>query len=139
MNRCAMLNSKRTPDVAVVLIPKSSKSHLKVPVFFFEVPTLGKMEQQFPGYITACQSLVFQPYTYYGEVTKNVVSLHHFKRVPDKGTLKITNKQYDYACRNFEGIMKSLVEDLGKIFIDQYINLTFVNLETSRLLKLTKL
>ena len=36
-NRCAMLNSKRTPDVAVVLIPKSCKSHLKVPVFFFEV------------------------------------------------------------------------------------------------------
>ena len=100
--------------------------------------TLGKMEQQFLGYMAACQSLVFQPYTYYGEVTKNV-SLHRFERVPDKGTLKITNKQYDYACRNFEGITKSLVEDLGKIFIDQYVNLTFVNLETSRLLKLAKL
>ena len=96
------------------------------------------MEQQFLGYMAACQSLVFQPYTYYGEVTKNV-SLHRFERVPDKGTLKITNKQYDYACRNFEGITKSLVEDLGKIFIDQYVNLTFVNLETSRLLKLAKL
>ena len=58
MNRCAMPNSKRTPDVAVVLIPKSCKTHLKVPVFFFEVlgkkNTLGKMEQQFPGYMAAC-------------------------------------------------------------------------------------
>ena len=83
-NRCAMPNSKRTPDIVSVLIPESSKTHLKIPTFVFEVigkkSVLGANEKQYPGYTVAFNVLSFQPDVYYGEVTKNVVTLRNLKK-----------------------------------------------------------
>ena len=72
-NQCAMPNSKRTPDISVVLTPDSCKTHLKMPIFMFEVigkkSISGNHEKQYPGYTTSCQVLVFQPEAFYGKVT----------------------------------------------------------------------
>ena len=88
-NRCAMPNSKRTPDIVSVLIPVSSKTHLKIPTFVFEVigkkSVLGANEKQYPGYTAACHVLSFQPDAYYGEVTKNVVTLRNLKKNLTRG------------------------------------------------------
>ena len=135
-----MPNSKRTPDISVVLIPDSSKTHLKMPIFTFEVigkkRILGKHEQQYPGYTTS-QVLAFQPEAFYGEVTGNIVTLRHLKKVPDLGTIEITHKDNNYATKKFEEVMETLVEDLVKIFLYQFIKIAFINFETSKLLKLT--
>ena len=139
-NRCAMPNAKRTPDVVVCLIPESSRTHVKVPVFVFEVigkkNILGDHEQQYPGYTAASQVLAFQPDAYYGEVTGTTVTLRHLQKVPDLGTIDIKEKEYYYAAENFENIIGELVQDLVKIFIYQFVDMMFVNLETSRLMKL---
>ena len=139
-NRCAMPNAKRTPDIVVCLIPESSRTHLKVPVFVFEVigkkNILGDHEQQYPGYTAASQVLAFQPEAYYGEVTGTTVTLRHLQKVPDLGTIDITQKDYYYAAENFEKVIGELVQDLVKIFIYQFVEMMFVNFETSRIMKL---
>ena len=139
-NRCAMPNSKRTPDIVSVLIPESSRTHLKILTFVFEVigkkSVLGANEKQYPGYTAACHVLSFQPDAYYGEVTKNVVTLRNLKKEPDTGTIEITQKDYNYATSKFEGIMAELVNDLVKIFLYQYIGMALVNFETARILKM---
>ena len=139
-NRCAMPNSKRTPDISVVLIPDSCKTHMKMPIFTFEVigkkSILGNHEKQYPGYTASCQVLAFQPEAYYGKVTRNIVTLCRLQKVPDLGTIQITQKDYHYATRKFEEVMETLVEDLVKIFLYQFIGMTFINFETSKLLKL---
>ena len=93
-NRCAMPNSKRTPDISVVLIPDPCKTHLKMPIFMFEVigkkSILGNHEKQYPGYTASCQVLAFQPEAFYGEVTRNIVTLCHLQKLPDLGTIQIT-------------------------------------------------
>ena len=119
-NRCAMPNSKRTPDISVVLIPDSCKTHLKMPIFMFEVigkkSILGNHEKQYPGYTASCQVLTFQPEAFYGEVTRNVVTLRLLQKVPDLGTIQIMQKDYHYATNKFEEVMETLVEDLVKFF-----------------------
>ena len=139
-NRCAMPNSKRTPDIVSVLIPESSRTHLKIPTFVFEVigkkSVLGANEKQYPGYTAACHVLSFQPDAYYGEVTKNVVTLRNLKKEPDTGTIEITQKDYNYATSKFEGVMAELVDDLVKIFLYQYIDMALVNFEMARILKM---
>ena len=114
-----MPNLKRTPDISVVLIPSSSKTHLKIPILTFEVigkkSILGKHEQQYPGYTASAQVLAFQP-----EVTQNIVMLWHLQKVLDLGTIEITHKDYNYATDKFEQVMETLVEDLVKIFLYQY-------------------
>ena len=137
-----MPNSKRTPDIVSVLIPQSSKTHLKIPTFVFEVigkkSVLGANEKQYPGYTAACNVLSFQPDAYYGEVTKNVVTLRNLKKEPDTGTIEITQKDYNYATSKFEGVMAELVDDLVKIFLYQYIDMALVNFETARILKMCR-
>ena len=139
-NRCAMPNSKRTPDIVSILIPESSRTHLKIPTFVFKVigkkSVLGANEKQYPGYTAACHVLSFQPDAYYGEVTKNVVTLRNLKKEPDTGTIEITQKDYNYATSKFEGVMAEFVDDLVKIFLYQYIDMTLVNFETARILKM---
>ena len=139
-NRCAMPNSKRTPDISVVLIPDSCKTHLKMPIFMFKVigkkSILGNHEKQYPGYTASCQVLAFQPEALYGKVTRNVVTLHHLQKVPDLGTIQITQKDYHYATNNFKEVMETLVKDLVKIYLYQFIEMSFINFETSKLLKL---
>ena len=137
---CTMPNTKRTPDIAVVLIPNSCKTHLKVPVFIFEVigkkNQLGNYEQQYPGYTAAAQALAFQPDTYYGEVSRNIVTIHHFQREPSVGTIKVTQEEYPYACANFKAVMEKLTKNLVKMFLHQFVNMTWLNLETSKIMKL---
>ena len=129
-----------TPDIVSVLIPESSRTHLKIPTFVFEVigkkSVLGANEKQYPGYTAACHVLSFQPDAYYGEVTKNVVTLRNLKKEPDTGTIEITQKDYNYATSKFEGVMAELVDDLVKIFLYQYIDMALVNFETARILKM---
>ena len=139
-NRCAMPNAKRMPDVVICLIPESSRTHLKVPVFVFEVigkkNILGAHEQQYPGYTAASQVLAFQPKAYYGEVTGTAVTLRHLQKVPDIGTIDIKQKEYYYATEKFEDVIGELIEDLVKIFIYQFVHMIFVNFETTRIMKL---
>ena len=139
-NRCAMPNSKRTPDISVVLIPDSSRTHLKMPIFTFEVigkkSILGKHEQQYPGYTASSQVLAFQPEAFYGKVTRDIVTLRRLQKVPDLGTIEITHKDYNYATKKFEEVMETLVKDLVKIFLYQFIEMAFINFEMSKLLKL---
>ena len=97
---------------------------------------LGNHKKQYPGYTASCQVLVFQPEAFYGEVTRNVVTLHRLKKVPDLGTIQITQKDYHYATNKFEEVMETLVKDLVKIFLYQFIEMSFINFEMSKLLKL---
>ena len=97
---------------------------------------LGNHEKQYPGYTTLCQVLAFQPEAFYGEVTQNIVTLHHLQKLPDLGTIQITQKDYHYATDKFKNVMETLVEDLVKIFLYQFIKMTFINFEMSKLLKL---
>ena len=142
-NRCAMPNSKRTPDISVVLIPDSCKTHLKMPIFMFKVigkkSILGNHKKQYPGYTASCQVLAFQPEAFYGKVTRNVVTLRHLQKVPDLGTIQITQKDYHYATNKFEEVMETLVEDLVKIFLYQFIEMSFINFETTQTGRLRRL
>ena len=64
------------------------------------------------------------------------MTLCHLQKVPDLGTIQITQKDYHYASNKFEEVMETLVEDLVKIFLYQFIEMSFINFETSKLLKL---
>ena len=97
---------------------------------------LGNHKKQYPGYTALCQVLAFQPEAFYGKVTRNVVTLRRLQKVPDLETIQITQKDYHYATNKFEEVMETLVEDLVKIFLYQFIEMSFINFETSKLLKL---
>ena len=64
------------------------------------------------------------------------MTLHHLQKVPDLGTIQITQKDYHYATNKFEEVMETLAEDLVKIFLYQFIKMSFINFEMSKLLKL---
>ena len=64
------------------------------------------------------------------------MTLRHLQKVPDLGTIQIMQKDYHYATNKFEEVMETLVEDLVKICLYQFIEMSFINFETSKLLKL---
>ena len=94
----------------------------------------GELRLKKPGYTTSCQVLAFQPEAFYGEVTRNIVTLHRLQKIPDLGTIQIMQKDYHYATNKFEEVMETLGEDLVKIFLYQFIEMSFINFETSKLL-----
>ena len=67
------------------------------------------------------------------------MTLRRLQKVPDLGTIQITQKDYHYATNKFEEVMETVVEDLIKIFLYQFIEMSFINFETSKLLKLAGL
>ena len=139
---CPLPNTKKTPDVVVAIIPADNKKYLKIPVFVFEVigskEIRGNNERQFPGFVATLQCLAFSPYAYYGEVDNETVTLYHFQKIPDEGRIKITYDEFRYAD-HADGAMSTafdnIVETLTDIFVDIYLNLSWVNHETSRLMK----
>ena len=142
---CPLPNTKKTPDVVVAIIPADNKKYLKIPVFVFEVigskEIRGNNERQFPGFVATLQCLAFSPYTYYGEVDNETVTLYHFQKIPDEGRIKITYDEFRYAD-HADGAMSTafdnIVETLTDIFVDIYLNLSWVNHETSRLMKIAE-
>ena len=142
---CPLPNTKRTPDVVVTILPEDNTKYLKIPVFVFKVigskEIRGKNERQFPGFVTTLQSLAFSPYAYYGEVDEDTVTLYHFQKKPEEGRIEITEESFTYADYN-PGAMAmafgNIIETLTDIFVDIYLNLSWVNHEISRLMKLAE-
>ena len=139
---CPLPNTKKTPDVVVAIVPEDNKKYLKIPVFVFEVigskDIRGTNERQFPGFVATLQCLAFSPYAYYGEVDDETVTLYHFRKLPDEGRIKITKKDFRYADNDIGAMSTAfgdIVEALTDIFVDIYLNLSWVNHETSRLMK----
>ena len=64
------------------------------------------------------------------------MTLRRLQKVPDLGTIQITQKDYHYATNKFKEVMETLVKDLVKIFLYQFTEMSFINFETSKLLKL---
>ena len=65
---CPLPNCKKTPDIVVAILPENTKTHLKIPVFVFEVIGMkkiwGQNERHFPGFVATLQALAFAPYAY---------------------------------------------------------------------------
>ena len=138
---CPLPNAKKTPDIVVAILPEDRMNYLKIPIFVFEVigqkEIRGKGEREFAGFLATMQCLAFSPYAYYGEVDDETVSLYHFQKVPDEGRIAVTLKKYRYADRErLRGAFEEIIEVLSQIFLDIYINLSWINHESSRLLKL---
>ena len=64
------------------------------------------------------------------------MTLHGLQKVPDLWAIQIMQKDHHYATDKFKEVMETLVEDLVKIFRYQFIKMTFINFEMSKLLKL---
>ena len=139
---CPLPNTKKTPDCVVTLLPDDPTKYLKIPLFVFEVTgkkvVRGELEKQFPGIVATLQSMAGSPYAYYGEVDGKKVILYHFQKVADEGRIKITQEVFNYSQHNpndMVSVLGRIVERLTEIFVDIYVNLTWVKMECSRLMK----
>lgn len=142
IDSCSQPNAKRTPDITVAILPDEKRKYLKIPVFTMEVlgtkDIWGQNEDKFPGFLAATQCLAFGPRTYYGEVDGEEARLYLFEKVPEEGRIKITCEKYNFTDnKSFETVMEKFVTDLANIFLDIYVNLAWVNHESSRLFKLS--
>ena len=139
---CPMPNLKKTPDISVTIIPEDPKKYLKIPIFTWEVIGKKKIRErgkrQFPGFVAALQCLATGPYTYYAEVDGDSVTIYKLERVPDEGRIQISVEKITYAS-TVDGAMAfsfaTIFERLTEIFVDIFINLTWVKYECSRLMK----
>ena len=133
------------PDVMVAILPEDPTEYLKMPVFVWEV--IGKKEirekgkWEFAGFVTALQCLSTGPYCYYGEVDGNTVKLYHFQKVTDEGLIHITVDKFTYATKVAGGMslqFGKLIERLTDIFVDTFVNLSWIKHECTRLMKSAK-
>ena len=136
---CSLPNAKKTPDIVVGVIPNPN-THIKFPIFIFEVigkkKITGINERHFPGFLEVMQSLTFAPYAYYGEVDDKSVYLFKFQKVPQDGCIDITYREFKYAVPGQIGAMLGRIMDaLTEIFFDVITNLSWVQYESSRLLR----
>ena len=139
---CPLPNAKKTPDVVVAILPEDSKDHLKIPVFSFEVHGIKKVTEagrkQWPGFLATLQQLNSAPYAYYGEVDGEKVYLYKFQKIPEDGRIQIIRETIKFAT-DAEGGMENafgyLIERLTDIFVDIFVNLSWLTHECSRLMK----
>ena len=139
---CPLPNTKKTPYCVVTLLPDDPTRYLKIPLFMFEVTgkkaVRGELEKQYPGIVATLQSMAGSPYAYYGEVDGKKVILYHFQKVADEGRIRITREVFNYSKHNPDemvSVLGRIVERLTEIFLDIYVNLTWVKMECSRLMK----
>ena len=142
---CPLPNQKKTPDIMVAILPEDPTEYLKIPVFVWEV--IGKKEirekgkREFAGFVVALQSLSTGPYCYYGEVDGDTVKLYHFQKIADEGQIHITVEKFTYATKVPEGMslqFGKIIERLTDIFVDTFVNLSWIKHECSRLMKSAK-
>ena len=136
---CSLLNAKKTPDIVVGVI-QNPNTHIKFPIFIFEVigkkKITGINEWHFPGFLEVMQSLTFAPYAYYGKVDDKLVYLFKFQKHPEDGRIEITYKEFKYAMPGQIGtILGTIMDTLTEIFFDVITNLSWVQYESSHLLK----
>ena len=139
---CPLPNQKKTPDVVVAILPEDQTQYLKIPVFVWEV--IGKKEirekgkREFASFVAALQCLSTGPYCYYGEVDGDTVKLYHLQKVADEGRIHITLEKFTYATHISGGMslqFGKIIERLTDIFIDMFVNLSWIKHECFRLMK----
>ena len=139
---CPLPNAKKTPDVVVAILPEDSKEYLKIPVFAFEVHGIKKITEtgrkQWPGFLTTLQQLNSAPYAYYGEVDGENVYLYKFQKIPEDGRIQIIRETIKFATDADEGMENAfgyLLDRLTDIFVDIFVNLSWLTHKCSRLMK----
>ena len=138
-HHCSLPNAKKTPDILVGVVP-NPRNHLKFPIFIFEVigkkKITGVNERHFPGFLAVMQALTFSPYAYYGKADDKSVTLYKFKKIPKDGRIEITYKDFRYALPGHLGrALADIMDVLTEIIFDVVVNLSWVQFESSRLLK----
>ena len=142
---CPLPNQKKMPNIVVAILPEDPTEYLKIPVFVWEV--IGKKEikekgkREFAGFVTALQCLSTGPYCYYGEVDGDTVKLYHFQKIVDEGQIHITVEKFTYATKVPGGMslqFGKIIERLKDIFVDIFVNLSWIKHECSRLMKSAK-
>ena len=138
-HHCSLPNVKKTPDilVGVVLNPRN---HLKFPIFIFEViekkKIMGVNERHIPGFRAVMQALTFAPYAYYSKVDDKSVTLYKFQKIPKDRHIEITYKDFRYAVPGQLGrALADIMDILTEIIFDVVVNLSWVQFESSHLLK----
>ena len=139
---CPLPNAKKTPDVVVAILPEDSKDYLKIPVFSFEVHGIKKITEpgrkQWPGFLATLQQLNSVPYAYYGEVDGENVYLYKFQKIPEDGRIQIIRETIKFATDadgGMENAFGYLIDRLTDIFVDIFVNLSWLTHECSRLMK----
>ena len=142
---CPLPNQKKMPNAMVAILPDDPTEYLKIPVFVWKV--IGKKDireegkREFAGFVAALQCLSTAPYCYYGEVDGDTVKLYHFQKVADEGRIHITVEKFTYGT-NVPGGMSvqfgKIIERLTDIFVDIFVNLSWIKHECSRLMKSAK-
>ena len=140
---CPLPNCKKTPDIVVAIIPDDTKTHLKIPVFVFEVIGMKKIwnanERHFPGFVATLPALAFAPYAYYGEVDGDTVSLYHFQKVAAEGRIHISREDYTYAIPGaIAEVFGQIFTRFVDIFTDIFLNCSWINHESARILSLAE-
>ena len=130
---------EKNTDTLVGVIP-NPRNHLKFPIFIFEVIGKKKIkdvnERHFPGFLAVMQALTFAPYAYYGKVDDKSVTLYKFQKIPKDGRIEITYKDFRYAVPGHLGrALADIMDVLTEIIFDVVVNLSWVQFESSRLLK----
>ena len=129
----------------VAILPEDPTEYLKIPVFVWEV--IGKKEirekgkREFAGFVAALQCLSTGPYCYYGEVDGDTVKLYHFQKIADEGRIHITVEKFTYATKVPGGMsfkFGKIIERLTDIFVETFVNLSWIKHGCSRLMKSAK-
>ena len=139
---CPQPNQKKTPDIVVTILPDDPTTYLKIPVYVWEVIGMKKItekgKREFPGIVAALQGLATSPYTYYTEVDAKSVKFFKLERIADEGRIKITVEKITFA-KSDSGQLSfafgKIFERLTEIFVDTFVNLTWIKHECSRLMK----
>ena len=93
-------------------------------------------EQHFPGFLAVMQALTFTPYAYYGKVDDKSITLYKFQKIPKDGHIEITYGDFRYAVPGQLGrALADIMDILTEIIFDVVVNLSWVQFESSRLLK----
>ena len=127
---CCMPNTKRTPDIAVCVLPDQPKSSLMYPVFIGEIR--GEKRELYPedilyeGYNASLQTLAFAHRGYYWDIHVWESHLYKLQRNPKTGCINITKKGYNILRKNQAGHfigLGEIIEDFARLFFDTLINM----------------
>ena len=130
------------PDIVVTILPDDLTTYLKIPVYVWEVIGIKKISEkgkrEFPGIVAALQGLASSPYTYYIEVDAKSVKFFKLERIADEGRIKIMVEKITFA-KSDRGQLSfafgKIFEKLTEIFVDTFVNLTWIKHECSHLMK----
>ena len=99
---------------------------------------IKKGQKGIPGDSCGFARFSLIPYTYYTEVDANSVKFFKLERIADEGRIKITVEKITFA-KSDRGQLSfafgKIFERLTEIFVDKFVNLTWIKHECSRLMK----